>query len=340
MKLIMAIALFSAVWLVPSVGMASPIPIDQAIPYGVGLPAGSPPAQNSDGTYTYSYQFSDGAGLLSSFSVPDPGNIISSFSARPGVVLIPVDCQPDGTCLGIDYHQYEDTVGYVGEGGCGAGYSVGVCGGSLPGWVTWYFSHGGGAIYDTPAFGLVASGPPVAELGELVNGYNHYAIGVWGPAPTPEPASFALMGSTLGGFLMWRTSTGRRCSRRSTARPTFVLETGHAPTIVGSDVLVKGIDNILVYLKMIDGRLERYGTMTLIDRLVAVRGNRGGICHPRHEIPHVFAEGNCIGHIFDPAGNVVEEARAPLAGIAIKVATQRAVSTGTRLYALGIPYEA
>jgi hypothetical protein len=38
----------------------------------------------------------------------------------------------------------------------------------------------------------------------------------------------------------------------------IVLETGHAPTIVGCDVLVKGIDNILVYLKMIDGRLERY----------------------------------------------------------------------------------
>jgi hypothetical protein len=47
-----------------------------------------------------------------------------------------------------------------------------------------------------------------------------------------------------------------------------------------------------------------------------------------------------MGHIFDLAGNVVEEARAPLAGVAIKVATQGSVSTGTRLYVLGIPYEA
>ncbi|GEM_PF-4684060 len=118
----------------------------------------------------------------------------------------------------------------------------------------------------------------------------------------------------------------------------IVLETGHAPTIAGADVLVRGIRNILVHLKMIEGTIERYGPMTLVDRLVAIRGNRGGIWHPRHEIPHVTTEGEVLGHIADLADSVVEEIRAPVSGIAIKVATQGAVATGTRLYVLGIPY--
>jgi len=56
---------------------------------GVGGPVGIGHA-NMDGTFRYSYQLSDGAGSLVSFAIPDPGNVISTFSDPPGVELIPL----------------------------------------------------------------------------------------------------------------------------------------------------------------------------------------------------------------------------------------------------------
>ncbi len=118
----------------------------------------------------------------------------------------------------------------------------------------------------------------------------------------------------------------------------IILETGHAPTIVGADILVRGMQNILVDLEVIKGKIERYGQTTFIDRLVAVRANRGGIWHPRFELPYRAKEGEVLGNVTDLGFTVLEEVRAPLAGVAIKVATSGAVATGTRLYVLGIPY--
>jgi len=118
----------------------------------------------------------------------------------------------------------------------------------------------------------------------------------------------------------------------------IVLETGHAPDLGGADVLLRGITNILVELEMIDGEIKRMGKSQLMERLVAVRSNGGGLWHPKYGLAHVAKEGDVLGHIKGFADEVVEEVRAPVSGVAIKVATQGAVATGQRLFVFGVPY--
>lgn len=116
------------------------------------------------------------------------------------------------------------------------------------------------------------------------------------------------------------------------------LETGHAPTLEGIETVVKGVRNILIEVGVLEGAVERNGAPTYIERLVAVRANRGGIWHPKVWIPHPTRAGEVLGTITNLGNEVVEEIRAPLAGVAIKVATSVAVATGTRVFVLGIPY--
>ena len=172
--------------------------LETAILWQVGGGEGGPVGighANMDGTFRYSYQLSDGAGSLVSFAIPDPGNVISTFSDPPGVELIPLPG------VGIDYHQYRDTVFYIGSGGCASGYSGMVCGFGTQGYVTWLFSRGGGAVERTPIFGLTAPDPPTTEMGDLVYRYSSaMPVSVLGPsAPTPEPPSVQLVG---GGLVM------------------------------------------------------------------------------------------------------------------------------------------
>jgi len=119
----------------------------------------------------------------------------------------------------------------------------------------------------------------------------------------------------------------------------IVLETGHAPTTEGVDILVIGVRNILVDVGIINGKVEDAVKPTYLERLVAVRANRGGIWHPKVWIPYVAKEGDVLGHVTGLTDTVVEEVRAPASGIAIKAATSAAVATGTRLFVLGIPYQ-
>jgi len=118
----------------------------------------------------------------------------------------------------------------------------------------------------------------------------------------------------------------------------ITLETGHAPDLAGAEILVRGMQNILVELEMIDGTIERMGPSQLMESLVAVRANGGGIWHPKYGVPHAATEGELIGHVLGLGDEVVEEVRAPVSGIAIKVATQGAVATGQRLFVFGVPY--
>lgn len=118
----------------------------------------------------------------------------------------------------------------------------------------------------------------------------------------------------------------------------IILETGYAPTMEGADVLVTAMRNILIETGILEGNFTRSVPLTFIERLVAVRANRGGMWHPRAAVPDAVAEGDLLGEIRDLSDNVVEEIRAPEAGIAIKVATNATVTTGVRAYVLGIPY--
>jgi predicted deacylase len=119
----------------------------------------------------------------------------------------------------------------------------------------------------------------------------------------------------------------------------IVLETGHAPSMEGADLLVAGMRSILTKLEILAGTFTRSVPIRLMSRLVAVRANRGGMWLPEKTIGDEIKEGDMLGRIVSLENEVLEEVRAPAGGVCIKVATTATISTGVRAHVIAVPYE-
>lgn len=119
----------------------------------------------------------------------------------------------------------------------------------------------------------------------------------------------------------------------------LVLETGHAPTSEGAEVLVDGILNILRRLSVLDGESARTVPLREMARLIAVRANRGGIWLPKVGLGAEVKEGEVLGQIVSVTNDVLEDVIAPAAGVCIKVATSTTIWTGVRTHVLAVPAE-
>jgi predicted deacylase len=119
----------------------------------------------------------------------------------------------------------------------------------------------------------------------------------------------------------------------------IVLETGHAPSMEGVDVLIDGMRSILTKLEIVAGTFSRSVPIRLISRLVAVRANRGGMWLPEATIGDEIKEGDLLGRIVSFENDTLEEITAPVGGVCIKVATNATISTGVRAHVIAVPYE-
>ncbi len=124
----------------------------------------------------------------------------------------------------------------------------------------------------------------------------------------------------------------------SLGKASIVLETGYAPTITDVESIVRGIKGIMGDLGMTAAEPRGAVSQTLLDRVLAVRANRGGLWHALIGLGARVKKGELLGTVNGPDDAVVEEVRAPEAGVVIKVGTTAMVATGTRLCVLGVPY--
>lgn len=122
-------------------------------------------------------------------------------------------------------------------------------------------------------------------------------------------------------------------------KASIVLETGHVPTIEGAEIIVQGIWNIMIDLGMVQGEPPRAKKQVYMDKLFAVRANRGGLWHAKAELGVAVHEGELLGTINGPANEVLEEIHSPVDGITLKIATAAMCPTGTRVFVIGTPYE-
>lgn len=121
-------------------------------------------------------------------------------------------------------------------------------------------------------------------------------------------------------------------------KASIVLETGNAPTIVDVDTIINGIKGIMADLGMTDAA-KKPGKPTYLDRVMAIRANRGGIWHAGIGLADRVKKGQVIGTINGPDDKVIEEVKSTDDGIVIKVGTAAMVATGTRVCVLGVPYQ-
>ncbi|MFB3886261.1 MAG: succinylglutamate desuccinylase/aspartoacylase family protein [Thermodesulfobacteriota bacterium] len=119
--------------------------------------------------------------------------------------------------------------------------------------------------------------------------------------------------------------------------PALILETGAAPTTDDVESILYGIDNVLKHLKMIPGDPAKKNKQVYIDRLVAVRAQRGGMFRLMAKMCDRVKKGDVIGEVTNLFNEVVETIRAPEDGVIIKIATSALICTGIRAAVVATP---
>ena len=120
-------------------------------------------------------------------------------------------------------------------------------------------------------------------------------------------------------------------------KPAIPVEAGHAGTVEADDVamLVNGTLSVMRYLKMLPGEATRVEHPVWIGKLDTVEGGQTGIFDPLVKRGSYVEQGMKIGTITDYFGNVIEEARAPAAGVVLYVCSVPSMKKGDTVAYVG-----
>ncbi|MGD0910612.1 MAG: succinylglutamate desuccinylase/aspartoacylase family protein [Terracidiphilus sp.] len=142
---------------------------------------------------------------------------------------------------------------------------------------------------------------------------------------TPKMISLAREGSSLPPFA---GSLVYEAARRGVA--AILAESGGNGTLVEEDVQVhlRGVENILRYLGMVEGRPKIPGPQTSATGRVITRATRSGLLRLQVEVGDAIAEGQAAAEICSVFGDVVETVRVSKAGTAGLVWAHKVVSSG------------
>ena len=121
--------------------------------------------------------------------------------------------------------------------------------------------------------------------------------------------------------------------------PTMTPEVGGMGVLWKSDLDrgVKGITNVMKYLKMIEGQPEP-SDQIIFEEEVRVRCNRGGFMKPAislMDIPLIVEKGQILCSITNLLGEELEAIESPCRGVVFNARSTSSVYTGDWLYGLG-----
>jgi hypothetical protein len=132
---------------------------------------------------------------------------------------------------------------------------------------------------------------------------------------------------TKGGDGNWITEANKA------GVPAIVAEAGYDGLYEEGDIAIhlRGLKNVLKYLDMIPGKIERESDRTettYIRSLFIVKTNSTGMFHPKVEIRTKISIGQVLAEIKDIKGDVIEEIKSPENGILLTIMTKRVVNCG------------
>ena len=120
-------------------------------------------------------------------------------------------------------------------------------------------------------------------------------------------------------------------------KPAAIAEAGYAGTVEPRDVdsLVYGCENILRYLKILPGAAPFVKNPVWIEKVVTVSGDQPGIFYPEVKRGTYVAAGMKIGYVTDYIGNIVQEARSPVAGVVLYICAVPTMTKGAAIANIG-----
>jgi uncharacterized protein len=119
--------------------------------------------------------------------------------------------------------------------------------------------------------------------------------------------------------------------------PAIIAEVGQQGIYEQDSVKahLRGLRNVLVNLKMLDGTEERRNTPQRLKRSAWMYASTAATYHPVVRVGEHVQEGSFIGHLRDVFGETVEELHAPATGTVLFLVTSLAVRRGDPLLAIG-----
>ena len=104
-------------------------------------------------------------------------------------------------------------------------------------------------------------------------------------------------------------------------KPSITAEAGYAGTVETDDLnaLINGCLNVMRYLKMLAGTPSVIEHPVWIEKVVTLTSENTGIFYPLVKRGTYVEKGMKVGYVTDYVGNVVFEARAPVAGVVLYV---------------------
>ena len=182
--------------------------------------------------------------------------------------------------------------------------------------------------------------------GDLDESLRPYAY--WGPTGKAEQDRISkdmVLAFGLDHIIIWKERPTDPAATRyldNTAsvrgKASIVVEAGHAGTVETDDValLVNGTLSTMRALKMLPGEAKRVENPVWIVKLDDILAEQAGIFYPLVKRGTYVSAGMKIGYATDYVGKVIQEFRAPEAGVVLHINAVPSMKKGDNLLDLGV----
>lgn len=150
----------------------------------------------------------------------------------------------------------------------------------------------------------------------------------------------AMLKYSLADFVTLRAPNQALTTTGATSRaniPNMLIESGGGGVLTPENTArhVNAVLNVMKYLKMLEGKpTEPKNQVQLSGQSVGVRATRGGFFTYLVNAGEVVEEGQLIGQITNPFGEVVEDIKAPMGGVVNIINFLSAKNTGDPLFSI------
>lgn len=121
-------------------------------------------------------------------------------------------------------------------------------------------------------------------------------------------------------------------------KPSITAEAGHAGTVETDDLnaLVNGCLNVMRYLKMLSGTALMVEHPVWFEKVATLASEQTGIFYPSVKRGTYVDQGTKVGYVTDYLGNVIFEARAPVAGVVLYICAVPSMTKGATIANVGV----